>query len=77
MCFADPVAIGWRDHRKLVAPDPQRHFADFNYRTAKGSLDHLDAGPAECSPRVIPDRYCSDSEPVKPVPELPIMRLLP
>jgi hypothetical protein len=30
-----------RDNRKSVVPDPKRHFANANYRTAKGSFDRL------------------------------------
>ena len=31
-------------HRKSVAPDPSRHFAALNCRSAKGSLDHVGGG---------------------------------
>jgi hypothetical protein len=35
------------------------------------------AGPAECSPRAISDRYCNGTELGKPEPIEPTMRLLP
>jgi hypothetical protein len=35
------------------------------------------AGPAECSLRAAPDRYCCDAVPENPVPGEPIIRLLP
>ena len=43
--IGDLVAYGekrtWRDLCKSVANDPERRFDTLNYRTAKGSFDHL------------------------------------
>ena len=43
----------------------------------KSKSSRMPAGPAECSLRAAPDRYCCDAMPENPVPGEPIIRLLP